>query len=85
MDYKGGTYISQVKAKFLNEAVRNWGKQINPNEIYGFGEKTKSMLLEQLELEETVPIKDLQNVWCVSFSLRNQLTLVNVVETKNNN
>jgi hypothetical protein len=81
MDYKGGTYISQIEEVSLKTACNKWAKQLNTNEIYGLGEKSKA-LLKMLSLEEEiVAINGLNNVWCFTAFIRNSLVLVNIVKT----
>lgn len=82
MDYKGGTYLSQVNTEnSLKDACFNWANQLKPSEIVGFGEKTKVKLIEQIQDKEIVPIKNLLNVWCLSFLIRNNLVLITVIQT----
>lgn len=82
MDYNGGTYISQFEnSGSLSNACLGWAKKLKTSDILGFGEKSRKILLEQLKNEEIIPISDLQNCWCLSSLIRNNLALITIIET----
>lgn len=82
IDYKGGTYISQVEDEIsLQNACNKWIEQLNPNDIYGFGEKSKSLLKKDLSEAQIMAINGVDNVWCFISSIRKTLLLVNIVKT----
>ncbi len=69
-DYKGGTYISQVRANSPEEAVIIWAENLDTKSIAGFKSKSKAKLIEQLQqqLEGDAPVllDGLKNAWCTS-------------------
>ena len=87
MDYRGGTYISQVRAPSPRKAVWRWAKDLNPKPIYGFGERAKEQLIAELhedeELGEQFPIEvgQVVNTWCYTLLIKGQLVLINIVKT----
>lgn len=54
LEYKGGTYLSQISAASPQEALMKWSERLNVNEIKGLGEKTKEQLIKDAKLE--VPV-----------------------------
>ncbi len=82
MDFKGGTYISQVSAPSEKTACRKWAEDLHVSEIVGLGIKGKEILIIEMENEEIVPIKNLKNVWCVSALIRGKLALITFVKTE---
>jgi len=84
MEYRGGTYISQVSAASIDLAIVQWARNLNTSEIAHFGFRLKKRLLEALGNENdehysAVELKGLKNVWCVGMPLSGML--VNAVKT----
>lgn len=84
-EYRGGTYISQVEAEDVSQALYLWGKDLNPKEIQYMGLKLKEKLnkeiheqLNELELSPT-PLSGVTNCWCAGVILSG---LVNIVKTE---
>jgi hypothetical protein len=82
LDFKDGTYISQVDANTEKEACQKWAENLDVSEIVGLGIKGKEILIIEMENEEIVPIKNLKNVWCVSALIRGKLALITFVKTE---
>lgn len=82
LDYKGGTYIKQIKALTVEEAFDIWLEFLDYSLIKGFGNRSYikicSLWKEQREL---IPIKETKHVWCFADSIRGDLFLVNIVKT----
>jgi DNA polymerase/3'-5' exonuclease PolX len=85
MDYKGGTYISQVNASSVKTACKKWAENLKVSRIVGFGTKSKEILINEIEHEEPVSINNLINVWCVSALIRGKLALVTFIRTESIN
>ena len=81
MEFRGGTYISQIHAEDLSEAVKLWGRQLEPNDVKHLGEKGKNELLAELNDEELSEIKNVKNVWFFCLSIKKGFITVNVVKT----
>jgi hypothetical protein len=83
LDYRGGTYISQVRAETAQEACNTWAKNLNTSEIKHLGIKSKNLLIDDLQEDynQLVPLAGLQNAWCTSATIRNHTALINIIET----
>ena len=79
-EYKGGTYIKQVVATSLNEAIDAWAELVGP-EIPKFGKKRKKRLFEQMKHDRPIPLDGLENIWCMSFLMGKASGLLNIVAT----
>ncbi len=83
LDYKGGTYVSQVESSSNKTACFNWAKGLNISEIYGFGKSGKEKLIEQMKTETPTLLNGLINVWFVSALISGELASINFVQTEN--
>jgi hypothetical protein len=82
LDYKGGTYISQIKARTHKEACLKWADQLDPKVIFGMGSVGKASLQTGIAREEPVLIQGLKNVWCQSALVRGKGALINIIQTE---
>lgn len=81
LDFRGGTYLSQVWATSLNQACRKWVQQLDTKDIYGLDPKSIPRLMEQMLEEFPVTVNGVQNVWCMSALIRGQLALIHIIQT----
>lgn len=88
LEYRGGTYIEQVRAKTVEAALLLWAKALPTDEIFQFGHKLKQKLIDGLQndeyrLYEPAAISGVDNVWYVSVPLPGGSagTHLNVVKT----
>ncbi len=81
LDYNGGTYIHQIKARSLRIAPVKWASTLEESEIPGFGKQGKKQLILDLQNDEPVGIQGTSNVWCISALVRGKLALINIVAT----
>ena len=83
--YRDGTYISQVKAKDVNEAFYTWGKEINPDSIEFMSEKLKAKLNNEIAiLLSDAPsslIDNTKNCWCAGSVLSGLVNIIQTVQT----
>jgi hypothetical protein len=80
-EYKGGTYVSQVKAANLKVALRTWARELEPDVITGFGKAGHKRIIDECEVEVLpVALNEVKNVWF--FYVRG--FFVNVVNTSQN-
>lgn len=63
MEFRGGTYISQVKEANVKAAMTLWAKSLDITQIQYLGEKGKLELQKELEEEEPNEINEVLNVW----------------------
>lgn len=82
LDFKGGTYIAQVKAHNAQQACLKWAAQIKPNEIANLGAIGKTQLQKELSEDKPVLLTGLVNVWCMTAYVRNSPALINIVQTQ---
>ena len=80
-DWKGGTYVSQVRARSVHTAFKKWAKGLNANEVPGLGRAGHGQLCREMEAIESVSIEGLRNVWCRTCALRGELALINAIQT----
>jgi hypothetical protein len=81
MEFRGGTYISQVRAEHLYDSLKLWGKQLKPKDIQHLGEKGKNELLAELNDEELTKVSTMKNVWYFGLSIKKGYIAVNVIKT----
>ena len=85
MEYLGGTYISQVKAKDEFNAMQIWLKALKVKEIKGFTKyQYQKLLKEDFEDEKPILIEGCKNVWCFGLRISNKenTALINFIKTK---
>lgn len=80
-EFRGGTYISQVKETDLRAAMILWSRNLNLKQIQFLGEKGKSELQKELENESPTSIHGVDNVWFFSIRIKSGILMVNVIET----
>lgn len=86
LEIDGGTYISQINAINIEDSVIQW---ITSLEIENSKEQFISLeivsgLKNEIfisDLEKPTELDGLKNVWCLSFSIKEHLALINIVET----
>ncbi|BDD03892.1 hypothetical protein [Aureibacter tunicatorum] len=87
LDFRGGTYVSQVFAKNLNNSIDEWIKKIekDKSEIQYLGVKTIEKIKQDFKNPENrapILLNNLQNVWCFDFNSNQGFGLINVIKTK---
>lgn len=83
MDYLGGTYISQVKAKNTTIAMHEWIANLSVKEIKGFTEKDKKIIIEtDLEDEKPILIDGIKNTWHFLVTTKKGIGYINFIKTK---
>lgn len=80
LDYKGGTYISQVTADSPEAAVNSWVTAANEQDLAHWNLTRKE--LAELSEDRMISIDGCQNVWCASGSAKSGLMLLNIVATR---
>ena len=75
LDYDEGTYISQIKSRALERAVLKWAEALDIEAIDGCLNKHKMQIISEIksEFEKPIPIKEMNNVWFMSFIIKNKL------------
>lgn len=85
VEFRGGTYCTQVKARNVNESINKWILKIKDEqtEIKHLGDKIIAELEKDLSEANNQPVllKGLENTWCTSASTINGSFLINIVKT----
>ncbi len=81
MDYRGGNYVSQVRARSHKVALRDWAMNFDYSEVKHFGKSCKKALIDASTKEEPTAILGARNVWCSVAVLRGHLAVINIVAT----
>jgi len=81
LDYRGGTYISQVESDSAKGALRSWLDVVDLDEVFGLTSRGRDRFRESLLAHALVPVDRVRNVWCVSGRVRGALAIVHVIQT----
>lgn len=86
MEYRGGTYISQVTAASVGAAILPWANQLPVDEIAHFGPRLKARLVDELARTShggrATELNGVTNVWHVSVPMPGGAsTVINAVKT----
>jgi len=81
LDYKGGTYISQVSALSPAAALPKWLSKLKDADLMEWG-ITREELTGITKSGNIVPLDGCVSVWCISGSGRRGLVLMNIVATR---
>ncbi|GBC59938.1 hypothetical protein DENIS_0880 [Desulfonema ishimotonii] len=83
LDYRGGTYISQIKGLSPENAAEEWIKKKLDLQALGVRDYNVEDILTDVDRSEEspAPLCDLTNVWCMTFLLDDDLALVNIIKT----
>jgi hypothetical protein len=88
MEFRGGTYITQVQSDSLIDSVLSWTLQIEKelDEIKFVGSKTIIQIRNMISnktIDEPMPLTGLNNVWYLGISVSIGYLRINIVKTKN--
>ena len=84
LDYRGGTYISQLRARDYLEAPAAWAKKLDLRQIPNASERFRDNLLKSLEFEKPVPLNGVDSTWCCAliYASRAILHFTQTAETR---
>jgi hypothetical protein len=83
LDYRGGTYVRQVRAEGPAAALESSLVALEPGDVAGLTAAGLAAFGAGLLRAEITPIHGLTNVWCSSLlDDQEELLLVNLVITK---
>jgi hypothetical protein len=83
MDYLGGTYISQIRAKNNATAMKLWIANLKTEEIKNFTKNDKINLINTNFIDESpILLNGLKNCWCFCVSTKKGTGFVNFVLTE---
>lgn len=86
MEFKGGTYISQLICKDEYNGVITYIKKLRFKDVSGLTKKIKRDWVKELLEDDTskpVSLKNLKNVWCTFLHSSNKSScLINIIKTQ---
>jgi hypothetical protein len=81
LEYRGGTYISQINAISLLDAVHRWTNIHKENDLVTW--KLSRNGLEVLTTENSpMALDGAIGVWCIVGTVDGHLALVNIIDTR---
>ena len=81
LEYRGGTYISQISSASPSEALEEWATSVPSEDLEAWNLK-RSQLLPIIRDGSLVPLVDRVNMWCLSgIGGDDEQVLLNVVAT----
>lgn len=63
-DYKGGTYISQVRARSYRSAPKIWARKLDASSIPKLEEDFNNKLIKSVSEVPPVALNGIINTWC---------------------
>lgn len=80
LEYRGGTYISQVSEVSLAGAMARWANTRTDRDLTTW-KLARKQLAELVEGDIPVMVDGCQGVWCLSNSSKEGLMLLNIIAT----
>ncbi|QJB29766.1 hypothetical protein HF329_12185 [Chitinophaga oryzae] len=81
MEFRGGTYISQVRERDVNAAMNLWSESLQIAQIKFLGRRGLSELQDELNRENPTKIDGTENVWFFCLRIKSGIIMVNVIKT----
>jgi hypothetical protein len=81
VEYRGGTYISQLPCDTLDKSISEWSKTLVAENIKYLGPLMKKEIAILLKDEEPVKIKGVNNVWLLMLCLKTGTMLIHIIKT----
>ena len=82
LEYRGGTYISQVRARSSPLATKAWVRKLIELNVPGLGIRSKSDLADKILRNAPTALDGLKNTWCSSAVVRGHLVLIHFTQTE---
>ena len=81
MEFKGGTYLSQLRAPSPDAALETWARDLDVKNIEGMTETVKRQFVEWLPEARPMVVDGLKSTWSSGFVTRADSALVHIVRT----
>lgn len=83
MEFRGGTYISQIESNSILSACKKWVKKIDVSEIKFFSDAVKAKLLLGMIDTDNKPtkLKGVKNVFFTGVLLGKHMAYIHIVVT----
>jgi predicted butyrate kinase (DUF1464 family) len=81
MEFKGGTYLAQIRASSPEAALEKWARGLDVKKIEGMTAAIKRQFVEWLPEARPAEVEGLKSTWCSGFVARSSSALVHFVRT----
>ena len=81
MEFKGGTYLSQLRAPSPDAALEKWARGLEVKNIEGMTAAIKRQFVEWLPEARPTAVAGLKSTWCSGFVARTSSALVHIFRT----
>jgi hypothetical protein len=81
MEFKGGTYLSQIRAPSPDAALEEWARGLEVKNIEGMTAAIKRQFVEWLPEARPTAVAGLKSTWCSGFVARTSSALVHIFRT----
>lgn len=85
VNFRGGTYCSQVQSVNINTAAAKWIKDIEQqqDQIKHLGKRIIEQLKKEIkdEINDPVPLEGLKSIWYAGYSTSQGTFHINIVQT----
>lgn len=85
LEFKGGTYLSQVRASSPKESKEKWAIKVYEKGDIDLSGCTKREFIKLLRDDEMVSVTTCSKVWCSTFLIFDDLGLIHIIETSAKN
>jgi len=81
LEYRGGTYISQVRGSSPSAGLSEWSDQLSEKDLMEWS-LDRGQLARIVAADNLVPLQDRVSVWCLSgVDDHDEQVLINIVAT----
>ena len=81
MEFKGGTYLSQIRAPSPEAALEKWARDLEVKRIEGMTAGIKRQFVEWLPEARPTAVEGLKSTWNSGFVARTSSALVHILRT----
>jgi hypothetical protein len=81
MEFKGGTYLSQIRAPSPDAALEEWARALDAKNIEGMTAAIKRQFVEWLPEARPTAVAGLKSTWCSGFVSQTSSALVHIFRT----
>lgn len=84
VEFRKGTYVSQVRSTGVSEALRNWADKVDTKTIKNLDVKTLSFIREQVssrEFDKPTKIAGIRNTWFTILLTKKGAFYISIVKT----